>query len=113
MIVLRLRKLASRVKDFKHFDEDQDGLLNKQELKAYSSSRGLDLPETSLDWIISSLKSISEETFRAAQRKLFVAHWEGIARRKAQEEEEKRRVVEEQKQVPFQLKDRHFSTESE
>ena len=67
------------MKHFKDFDLDQDGLLNSQELAAYSSSRGLELPESTLESIISSVGSVTENTFRAAHRKLFIAHWEAIA----------------------------------
>lgn len=94
-----LEKLEERKKEFSSFDKDKDGKLNLKELKAYCKSKGLDLAQEILDRIMSSLGAITVDKFRAMHQKLFIAHWEAIARKKAEEEQERLRKIEEEKQA--------------
>jgi len=94
-----LEKLAERKKEFTTFDKDKDGKLKMSEMKAYCKSKSLELPQEILDQIMNSLGSITEDKFRPMHQKLFIAHWEVLARRKAEEEAEKQRKIDEEKKA--------------
>lgn len=94
-----LEKMEERKKEFSSFDKDKDGKLNLKELKAYCKSKGLDLAQEILDRIMSSLGAITVDKFRSMHQKLFIAHWEAIARKKAEEEQQRLKKIEEEKQA--------------